>query len=63
MLCLWTCIGDQICDSNEWLRLKVQFHVCSVLLEGVQNLLGRSAEDVMNLMDLIELIVAWKQWK
>ena len=53
-------MGDEFLDPNELLRLKVEFHVCSVLLEVVEQFLPRRAHYVMDLIDLVELVVSWE---
>ena len=56
-------IWYEVCDANELLRLEVKFHVSCILLEVVQELLGRCSENLMDLVDLVKLVVTWKERK
>lgn len=51
----------QICDSSSFLWGKVELHVWGVLLESVKKFLFGSTQYVMNFMNLIKFIVAWKE--
>lgn len=54
---------DQLLDTNELLGLKVEFHVCSMLLEVVEKLLPWCTHDIVDFIDLIELIIPWEKRK
>ena len=42
---------------------EVKLHVCGMLLELVKQFLRRCAQNVMDPMDLVKLVVAREQWK
>ncbi len=62
--CLWAHMRDQFGDacplSYVW---KVELHVCSVLLELIQEVFRRGARYIMNLDYLVKFIIAREQWE
>ena len=53
---------DQLLNAHEFALREVQLHVGRHLLELVNELLRRRAQDVVYLVDLVELIFTGKEW-
>jgi len=55
-------VRDQLLNAHEFALREVQLHVGRHLLELVNELLGRRAQDVVDLVNLVELIFTGKEW-
>ena len=54
-------MGYQLWDSSSFLWWKVELHVRGMLLESVKQFLLWCSKNIMNFVNLIELVVSWKQ--
>lgn len=54
-------MGDHLCESFPFLLGEVNFHMRGMLPEKIQDLLARSSNDVMDLVNLVELVIAREQ--
>ena len=59
--CVWRRMWDQLRDARTLRRGKVEVDVGRVLPELLEQLLRRSAEHTMDLVDLIQLVCAWEE--
>lgn len=61
LLPLGTHMSNLMSEASALLSFKVNFHMRRVLSKVFQDFLSWSANNVVNFVDLIQLIVAWKQ--
>lgn len=54
-------MGDQFSNASSFDVREVELHVSCIFLEIVQKTLIRRAEDIVDLMHLVNLIIARKQ--